>query len=94
MEPSFAGGGPGAAHFARSGINNNNEAGRYRRSNTPMGRWPGEFYDNILLLYQKMDGKSLQNIWVSRECRPWATAADDDDNDNDNSPSPSPSALL
>ena len=44
--------------------------------------------------YQGMDGKSLQNIWVSRECRPWATADDDDDNDNDNSPSPSPSALL
>ena len=32
MQPSFAGGGPGAPHFARSGINNNNEAGGYRRS--------------------------------------------------------------
>ena len=49
MGPSFTGGGPGAAHFARSGINNNNEAGGYRRSNTPMGRWPGELI-NIMYL--------------------------------------------
>ena len=46
--------GPWAAHFARSGNNNTTTKGTYERSNTPMGRWPGELftlYSSLFSLY-------------------------------------------
>ena len=60
--------GPWGAPLCAVWNHNNNEAGRYRRSNTPMGRWPGEFYELMSSLLHSLISLLVQSLFSLLVC--------------------------